>query len=74
MLFQDRVKTPEDAVKAAEVLDNMIIQYHRLKRETRENDDLNSTTREMYDKGYAGVINDYEQELEMLVETWNLTC
>jgi|TARA_R110000824_G_scaffold9225_2_gene41341 hypothetical protein len=74
MLFQDRVKTPEDAAKAAEVLDNMIIQYHRLKRETRENDDLNSTTREMYDKGYAGVINDYEQELEMLVETWNLTC
>ena len=74
MLFQDRVKTPEDAVKAAEVLDNMIIQYHRLKRETRENDDLNSTTREMYDKGYAGIINDYEQELEMLVETWNLTC
>ena len=74
MLFQDRVKTPEDAVKAAEVLDNMIIQYHRLKQETRENDDLNSTTREMYDKGYAGVINDYEQELEMLVETWNLTC
>ena len=73
MLFQDRVKTPEDAVKAAEVLDNMIIQYHRLKQETRENDDLNSTTREMYDKGYAGVINDYEQELEMLVETWNLT-
>ena len=59
MLFQDRVKTPEDAAKAAEVLDNMIIQYHRLKRETRENDDLNSTTREMYDKGYAGVINDY---------------
>ena len=74
MLFQDRVKTPEDAVKAAEVLDNMIVQYHRLKQETRENDDLNSTTREMYDKGYAGVINDYEQELEMLVETWNLTC
>ena len=74
MLFQDQVKTPEDAAKAAEVLDNMIIQYHRLKRETRENDDLNSTTREMYDKGYAGVINDYEQELEMLVETWNLTC
>ena len=74
MFFQDRVKTPEDAAKAAEVLDNMIIQYHRLKRETRENDDLNSTTREMYDKGYAGVINDYEQELEMLVETWNLTC
>ena len=74
MLFQDRVKAPEDAAKAAEVLDNMIIQYHRLKRETRENDDLNSTTREMYDKGYAGVINDYEQELEMLVETWNLTC
>ena len=73
MLFQDRVKTPEDAVKAAEVLDNMIIQYHRLKQETRENDDLNSTTREMYDRGYAGVINDYEQELEMLVETWNLT-
>ena len=73
MLFQDRVKTPEDAVKAAEVLDNMIVQYHRLKQETRENDDLNSTTREMYDKGYAGVINDYEQELEMLVETWNLT-
>jgi len=72
MLFQDRVKTPEDAVKAAEILDNMIIQYHRLKQETRENDDLNSTTREMYDKGYAGVINDYEQELEMLVETWNL--
>ena len=74
MFFQDRVKTPEDAVKAAEVLDNMIVQYHRLKQETRENDDLNSTTREMYDKGYAGVINDYEQELEMLVETWNLTC
>ncbi len=74
MLFQDRVKTPEDAVKAAEVLDNMIIQYHRLKQETRENDDLNSTTRAMYDKGYAGIINDYEQELEMLVETWNLTC
>jgi|ETNvirenome_6_85_1030632.scaffolds.fasta_scaffold198112_1 hypothetical protein len=74
MLFEDRVKTPEDAAKAAGILDNMIIQYYRLKRETRENDDLNSTTREMYDKGYAGVINDYEQELEMLVETWNLTC
>jgi hypothetical protein len=74
MLFEDRVKTPEDAAKAAAVLDNMIIQYYRLKQETRENDDLNSTTREMYDKGYAGVINDYEQELEMLVETWNLTC
>ena len=68
------MKTPEDAAKAAAVLDNMIIQYYRLKQETRENDDLNSTTREMYDKGYAGVINDYEQELEMLVETWNLTC
>ena len=73
MLFRDRVKTPEDAAKAAEVLDNMIIQYHRLKRETRESDDLNSTTREMYERGYAGIIEDYEQELEMLVETWNLT-
>ncbi len=72
MLFRDRVKTPEDAAKAAEILDNMIIQYNRLKQETRENDDLNSTTREMYDRGYAGVIEEYEQELEMLVEKWNL--
>tara|TARA_R100000664_G_C2725329_1_gene117461 strand:+ start:508 stop:732 length:225 start_codon:yes stop_codon:yes gene_type:complete len=72
MLFYDRVRTPEEAAKAATVLDQMIIKYHRMKQETRENDDLNSTTREMYDRGYAGIIEEYEQELELLVETYNL--
>ena len=72
MLFYDRVRTPEEAAKAAATLDQMIIEYHRMKQETRENDDLNSTTREMYDRGYAGIIEEYEQELELLVETYNL--
>tara|TARA_A100001515_G_scaffold133121_1_gene122093 strand:- start:1710 stop:1934 length:225 start_codon:yes stop_codon:yes gene_type:complete len=72
MLFYDRVRTPEEAAKAAATLDQMIIKYHRMKEQNIENDDLNSTTREMYDRGYAGIIEEYEQELELLVETYNL--
>jgi len=69
MLFYDRVKTGEDAAKAAVVLDAMIIKYHRLKREARDIDDSNV---DMHDRGYAKIIEQHEEELDMLIETWNL--
>ena len=69
MLFYDRVKTCEDAAKAAVVLDSMIIKFHRLKREARDIEDSND---DMRDRGYAKFIEQYKEELDMLIETWNL--